>query len=96
MAKKENNLAKVLLHEKPVRALVMLRSKVKNGNWYASLLAKKIDCTYPHMIKLLGEFQDTGLVSEQHKGRMNILRLTDKGETLAKALETALKQIEKA
>ncbi|HLC45490.1 MAG TPA: winged helix DNA-binding protein [archaeon] len=84
----------VLLRSKPVNALVSLRDKGKT--WYASLVAKKIDCTYPHTIKILKEFERAGFVSEEHKGRTNILRLTDKGEEVAKTLETLLRQLKKA
>ncbi|MCD4740682.1 MarR family winged helix-turn-helix transcriptional regulator [archaeon] len=81
------------INEKPVRALVALSEK--DRTWYASLLAKDVDCTYAHMVNVLDEFASAGLVVFDREGRIKIVKLTEKGEDLAREFETVLRRIEK-
>jgi len=84
-------LTRIFFKEKPLNALVSLAEKDKV--WYASMLAKKIDCTYPHMLKILDIFEKNGLVVTEGQGRIRIVRLTQKGEDLAADLQNALRRI---
>jgi DNA-binding MarR family transcriptional regulator len=64
-----------------------------NNEVYASTLAKTVDCTYSHVVKILQEMEDAGLVNFEKTGRLKILKLTKKGEEIAKhvdAINTAL------
>lgn len=81
----------LFLHEKPVRALVMLSDKKRT--WYAHLLAKEIDCSYAHLVKVLDEFEEAGLVNFEKEGRVKLVSLTDKGEDLARDLENVLRRL---
>jgi len=54
---------------------------------YASSLAKVVDCTYSHIVKILNEMQKAELVTFQKEGRLKILKLTKKGEDVAKAID---------
>ncbi|MBN1159972.1 MAG: hypothetical protein JXA43_01900 [Candidatus Diapherotrites archaeon] len=83
----------VLLHAKPAKTLLCLRDGGKT--WYASMLTKEVDCTYPHMIKILNDFQDIGIVITEKRGRTKIIKLTDAGEDLARDLEGLMKRLEK-
>ena len=74
------------INEKPVRALVALSDKEKT--WYASLLAKEVDCTYAHMVNVLDELAGAGLVVFDREGRVKIVKLTEHGEELAHEFET--------
>ena len=67
----------VFLRVKPVNALIALATDEKE--WYASSLAKEIDCTFPHITKLLSKFEELGLVSFKPKGRKKLVFLTPKG-----------------
>jgi predicted transcriptional regulator len=84
----------IFFKEKPLRTLVSLAKK--DRVWYASMLCKEIDCTYPHMMKVLQMFETEGLVESEGQGRIKIIRLTDKGEDLARDFETVLRRIEKS
>ena len=53
---------------------------------YASNLAKQVDCTYSHVVKILQEMSKAGLVTFQKEGRLKILKLTKKGEDIAKLI----------
>ena len=86
----ETNL---FLHEKPVRALVMLSDS--KTTWYAHLLAKHIDCSYAHLVKVLDHFEEDGLVEFHKEGRVKLISMTDKGMDLAHDLETVLRRLDK-
>ncbi|HLC85583.1 MAG TPA: winged helix DNA-binding protein, partial [Candidatus Nanoarchaeia archaeon] len=50
---------------------------------YASSLAKQIDCTYSHVVKILQELEKEGLVNFDKQGRLKLLTLTKKGTDVA-------------
>ena len=83
----------VFLKEKPVKTLVALVKK--DRVWYASMLCKEIDCTYPHMINVLNTFESEGLIESEGQGRIKIITLTEKGEDLAHDFEGVIRRIQK-
>ncbi|MBI2141405.1 winged helix DNA-binding protein [Candidatus Woesearchaeota archaeon] len=50
---------------------------------YASSLAKQIDCTYSHVVKILQQMQKAGLVNFEKQGRLKLLTLTKSGSEVA-------------
>jgi len=80
-------LEELFLRKKPARLLVHIN---KEETPYASTLAKKIDCTYAHTVKLLTKMQDHGLVSFKKEGRVKYIALTDVGKDLADEFEILL------
>lgn len=83
---KEKFAAKLFLRPKPVRMMVCLKS----GPKYATIVAKEVDCTYSHTVKLLELFRVLGLVEFEKRGRIKMVKLTDIGEDLAKTMDTVL------
>jgi len=77
----EGYKANLFFRIKPVDALVSLFDEKRE--WYASSLAKEIDCTFPHIIKILRDFKELGIVSFEEKGRKKFIFLTPKGRQLA-------------
>ena len=77
----DDKIFNVFFREKPAMMLVTLLNK--NGNIYASNLAKVVDCTYSHVVKILQEMQKAGLVSFEKQGRLKVLTLTKKGQEVA-------------
>ncbi|MBU3941937.1 MAG: winged helix DNA-binding protein [Nanoarchaeota archaeon] len=75
----------VFFREKPAMMLVELKN-AKN-EIYASSLAKNIDCTYSHVVKILQEMQKAGLVNFDKQGRLKLLTLTKKGTEVAEHIE---------
>ncbi len=65
--------------------LVALRSNLKNR--YGSVLAKEVDCTYSHAVKILQEMEKAKLVDFQKHGRIKTISLTDKGNKVAEHIE---------
>jgi DNA-binding MarR family transcriptional regulator len=86
-------LTSVFFKEKPARALAALAKKDKS--WYASMLAKEIDCTYPHLVNTLAVFVDAGLITTEEQGRINVIKLTDVGEDLAHDIGGLLRRLER-
>ncbi|MDD9953122.1 MAG: winged helix DNA-binding protein [Candidatus Woesearchaeota archaeon] len=75
----------VFFREKPAMMLVtLLNSQTEQ---YASSLAKIVDCTYSHIVKILNEMQKADLISFQKEGRLKVLKLTKKGEDVAKSID---------
>ena len=83
---KRKDLSKLFLRSKPVKILISL----KNGPKYATIVAKEVDCTYSHTVKLLDEFKKIGLVEFDKRGRIKIISLTEDGMDLAHAIEGVL------
>lgn len=54
---------------------------------YASSLAKQVDCTYSHVVKILQELEREGLVKFDKQGRLKLLALTEKGEQVAEHID---------
>ncbi|MCC5994064.1 MAG: helix-turn-helix domain-containing protein [Candidatus Aenigmarchaeota archaeon] len=77
------------LHVKPVKILTSLRS----GPKYVTLIAKEVDITYSHAIKLLDIFNELGLVEFEEKGRIKMVKLTDSGEEIARLFDTLLSKL---
>ena len=71
----------VFFREKPAMMLVNLKN-AKN-QMYASTLAKSIDCTYSHVVKILQKMEIIGLVKFEKHGRLKFLTLTKRGSDLA-------------
>ncbi len=82
---KNKKIFDVLFREKPVMMLVELRNAT--NEMYASTLAKKVDCTYSHVVKILQEMNKSGIVAFQKQGRLKILTLTKKGQEIAESLD---------
>lgn len=60
---------------------------------YGSILAKEVDCTYSHAVKILQILQELGLVVFEKKGRIKLIRLTKKGTDIAEHIDTIKREI---
>jgi predicted transcriptional regulator len=88
MALKNKKIFGVFFREKPAMMLVTLLNSQREGQeQYASSLAKIVDCTYSHIVKILNEMQKSDLVEFKKDGRLKVLKLTKKGEDVAKAID---------
>ena len=75
----------VFFREKP--AMMLLGLKNAKTGVYASSLAKSIDCTYSHVVKILQQMQKSGLVNFEKQGRLKLLTLTKNGAEVAEHIE---------
>ena len=76
----------VFFREKPAMMLVELKNA--DANVYASVLAKQIDCTYSHVVKILQEMQKSDLIRFKKEGRLKLLELTKRGTEIASNIES--------
>ena len=93
MAAEKSEIVGTFLKAKPARAVILLRDKRKL--WYVSALAKEVDTTYPHMIKLIKKFEELGIVATKKDGRTRYVELTEKGDELAHDLEGVYRHLER-
>ncbi|MEM2121429.1 MAG: winged helix DNA-binding protein [Candidatus Woesearchaeota archaeon] len=68
-------------------AMLLIELKNAKSEIYASSIAKTIDCTYSHVVKILQEMQKAGLVNFEKQGRLKLLTLTKKGMEVANSIE---------
>jgi len=78
---KTSELFNIFFREKPALMLISLHNA--KSQVYASSLAKQIDCTYSHVVKILQELEKEGLVNFDKQGRLKLLTLTKKGTDVA-------------
>lgn len=71
--------------------LVSLRKGGKNK--YGSILAKEVDCTYSHAVKILQEMEKARLVTFEKQGRIKSIVLTDNGNRIAEYIERIKDQL---
>ncbi len=83
----KNRIFNVFFREKP--AMMLIKLYQTKDAVYASSLAKAIDCTYSHVVKILQEMEKAGLISFQKNGRLKLLTLTKKGNAVASHINTA-------
>jgi len=77
----DHKIFNVFFREKP--AMMLIELKNAKGEIYASSLAKKIDCTYSHVVKILQEMEKADIVNFNKQGRLKLLTLTKKGSEIA-------------
>jgi len=75
------DIFEVFFRRKPALMLVAIKQNQKNR--YGSILAKEVDCTYSHAVKILQEMENAKLVSFEKQGRIKTIALTDSGNKIA-------------
>lgn len=82
---KNKEIFNVFFREKPAMMLIALKNA--KGEIYASSLAKQIDCTYSHVVKILQELERESLINFDKQGRLKLLSLTKKGNEIAEHID---------
>jgi len=75
----------VFFRKKPALMLIALKKSSKPR--YGSILAKEVDCTYSHAVKILQGLEKIGLVQFEKKGRIKLIKLTKRGQEIADHIE---------
>ena len=81
----------IFFRRKPALMLIALK-KVSRAR-YGSMLAKEVDCTYRHAVKILQMLEKIGLVVFEKQGRIKLIKLTKKGEEIADHIDSIRKFI---
>ena len=74
----------IFFRRKPALMLIALRKIVRAR--YGSVLAKEVDCTYSHAVKILQSLERLGLVVFEKKGRIKLIKLTKKGQEVSDSI----------
>ncbi|MBS3163480.1 winged helix DNA-binding protein [Candidatus Woesearchaeota archaeon] len=82
---KKKEIFEVFFRRKPAMILMALRKGGKSR--YGSVLAKEVDCTYSHAVKILQEMEKSRLVNFEKQGRIKTIKLTDNGNRVAESIE---------
>ncbi len=85
MATQNKEIFNVFFREKPAMMLVELKNA--KSEIYASSIAKTVDCTYSHVVKILQEMQKAGLINFEKQGRLKLLTLTKTGQEVAEKID---------
>jgi DNA-binding MarR family transcriptional regulator len=88
----EHDNFELFFRRKPAMMLVALKKVTKAR--YGSVLAKEVDCTYSHAVKILQILEKIGLVVFEKKGRIKIIKLTKRGQEVAEHIETIKNLVE--
>ncbi len=81
----------IFFRRKP--ALMLVSLKKNNRMRYGSVLAKEVDCTYSHAVKILQTLEELKLVDFEKKGRIKLIKLTKKGIDVADAIDNIQKLV---
>ena len=81
----------IFFRRKPALMLVSLKRNTRMR--YGSILAKEVDCTYSHAVKILQTLEKLGLVVFEKQGRIKIIKLTKKGQEIADYIENIRKAL---
>lgn len=69
--------------------------KYMEDGMYSSILAKKVDMTYAHVIKIIYKLEAAELVGRIKKGRMMVINLTEKGEKVRDEMLKLMRELDK-
>ncbi len=86
----DRKIFNTFFREKP--AMMMIKLLNSKTGIYASSLAKSVDCTYSHVVKILQQMEKARLINFEKQGRLKLLTLTKTGQELAEHVE-AIKNI---
>jgi len=75
----------IFFRRKPAMMLVALKRVARAR--YGSVLAKEVDCTYSHAVKILQSLEELGLVVFEKKGRIKLIKLTKVGQEISDNIE---------
>ncbi len=75
----------IFFRRKPALLLVALKRMARAR--YGSVLAKEVDCTYSHAVKILQSLEKLGLVGFEKQGRIKLIKLTKRGQEIADNIE---------
>ncbi len=82
----------IFFRRKP--ALMLIALKKLSRARYGSILAKEVDCTYSHAVKILQILEKMGLLVFEKQGRIKLVKLTKKGQEIADNIENVKKLVE--
>ena len=81
----------IFFRRKPALMLIALKRIARAR--YGSILAKEVDCTYSHAVKILQSLERLGLVVFEKKGRIKLIKLTKRGTEVSDSIDNIKKLV---
>lgn len=81
----------IFFRRKP--ALMLIALKKLSRARYGSILAKEVDCTYSHAVKILQTLEKLDLVTFEKQGRIKLIKLTKKGLEISDNIDNIKKVV---
>ena len=81
----------IFFRRKPALMLVSLKKNTRMR--YGSILAKEVDCTYSHAVKILQTLEALKLVDFEKRGRIKIIKLTELGDDVARGMDSIITKL---
>ena len=88
---KDKNLKNLFFRLKTISILTLLLQEKK---WYISELARESKQTYVHATKIIKILEKNNIVNISKEKKKKIVKLTEKGEKIAKMFEEIIKIVE--
>jgi len=85
-------ISDLFLKTKTSRMLILLKDT--SNEWYISKLAKRADATYVYTTKIVRQMEQFGLIKSNIRGREKLIKLTERGLSLASSLDGFVKKSE--
>jgi predicted transcriptional regulator len=82
----------VFARPKPCKILTALKDT--DTRWHLSKLAKSTDTTYVYVTRLVSKLEEEGILTVESKGKMRIVKLTEKGMKIANAIDELMSSFE--
>jgi predicted transcriptional regulator len=82
---KKNNLVNLFLRNKP--AFILMKIHACSSKCYASNIAKEVDCTYSHTVRIIQQLEKEGLLTFDKMGRIKTIFLTKRGKDISETLK---------
>ena len=87
----KTDLVNLFLRNKPAFILMKIHSCQKKC--YASIIAKNVDWTYSHTIRIIKIFEKNKILIFEKEGRIKTIKLTKKGKKISEALKKLITNI---
>ncbi|MBN1924127.1 MAG: winged helix-turn-helix transcriptional regulator [Nanoarchaeota archaeon] len=87
----DKDLVNLFLRNKPAFILIKIYSCSKKC--YASTIAKEVDCTYSHTVRIIQILEKNKLLDFEKKGRIKSIILTKKGRKIAETIKKLITYI---
>ena len=88
----ETELKELFCNQIPVKLIIRLYE----GKSYPLKLSREIDATYSHVVRILKQMEELGLIKAERKGRRKNIYLKDRGKNIARILTDLYQEIDSA
>jgi predicted transcriptional regulator len=82
---RNSHLVNLFLRNKP--SFILIKIHACQSKCYASNIAKEVDCTYSHTVRIIQQLEKEGLLTFDKAGRIKTITLTKKGREISETLK---------